>query len=288
MATLEIDYATPYETGPKQLHDIGQRAETPNGDIYRYAKMGATVGVANKLYQGSIAVANWNTQAHTVSIAIGDTEISFTSGGGSIAAGEAEGGTIIVELGTDLGHIYRVKSNPPTAANQTDYVLGDRDAPANERTWEVLGDQAMQNVWLLIAEDIIVAEIFQCPSDKDFQARDASARFGWTDPRQYSYGMQWPYAENADGNRNPARLGSPGPALMADWNPGGPLGESRPPSNHATLGTNFVLANGAVKYDSRMVSTIGRGGDDIYANDAGEAGGMPQVAKDTSITLSGR
>ncbi|KKM71416.1 hypothetical protein LCGC14_1430870 [marine sediment metagenome] len=125
MATLEIDYATPYETGPKQLHDIGQRAETPNGDVFRYVKMGAAVGVANKLYQGSIAVANWNTQAHTVSIAIGDTEISFTSGGGSIAAGEAEGGTIIVELGTDLGHIYRVKSNLATAANETVCQLED-------------------------------------------------------------------------------------------------------------------------------------------------------------------
>lgn len=125
MPTLDIDYATPYETGPKQLHDVGQRAETPNGDLYRYVKMGSTIGVANKLYQGPVAVANWNSVAHTVALAVGDTEISFTDGGTALAEGEAEGGYIIPELGTDLGHIYRVKSNLATASNETVCQLED-------------------------------------------------------------------------------------------------------------------------------------------------------------------
>ena len=125
MSTLDIDFATPYETGPKQLHDVGQRAETPNGDVFRYVKMGAAVGVANKLYQGSIAVAFWNSVAHTVALAVGDTEISFTDGGTALTAGEAEGGNIIPELGTDLGHIYRVKSNIATDTNVTVCQLED-------------------------------------------------------------------------------------------------------------------------------------------------------------------
>jgi len=65
-----------------QLYPIGQKAETPDGSIYRYVLMGGVTGVANKLYQGAAtAVANWTTQQHTVDLAVGDTEISFFDGG---------------------------------------------------------------------------------------------------------------------------------------------------------------------------------------------------------------
>ncbi len=123
--TLQIDYAAPYATGAAQLFPIGQKAETPNGDIYRYILMGATVGIANRTYQTQVLNANFNSVAHSVSLAIGDTEISFKDGGTSLAANEAVGGTILVELGTDLGHIYRVKSNVLTDTNETVCQLED-------------------------------------------------------------------------------------------------------------------------------------------------------------------
>ena len=123
--TLEIPYSTPYETGLKQLELIGQRAETPNGDVFRYVKMGATVGIANRVYQSSLIVTNWNSIAHTVSLDVGDTEISFKDGGTTFVANEQAGGTIIPELGTDLGHVYRVKSNLATATNETVCQLED-------------------------------------------------------------------------------------------------------------------------------------------------------------------
>jgi hypothetical protein len=87
--------------------------------------MGGTLGVANKLYQAAAAVANWETQAHTVALAVGDTEISFTDGGTSFTANQLAGGTIIVEETDDLGHVYRVKSNVATAANETVCQLED-------------------------------------------------------------------------------------------------------------------------------------------------------------------
>ena len=122
---LQIDYATPYETGAAQLFPIGQKAETANGDIFRYVLMGGTVGIANRVYQAKTIEANWNSVAHTVSLAVGDTEISFTDGGAPLTANEAAGGTILVELGTDLGHIYRVKSNTVTSGNETVCQLED-------------------------------------------------------------------------------------------------------------------------------------------------------------------
>ena len=123
--TLDIPYSTPYETGLKQLHAVGQKAETPDGSIFRYTQMGATLGVANKLYQSSLPVDNWRTILHTVALAVGDTEISFNDDGTAFVANEAAGGTIIAEETADLGHIYRVKSNIATASNETIMQLED-------------------------------------------------------------------------------------------------------------------------------------------------------------------
>ncbi len=175
-------------------------------------------------------------------------------------------------------------NSAPTAANQT-------DEPFSSGQWQaMLGDQAMQNVWLLIVNDNIEEGMFRCPGDKDWVERPAhAAKYGWTDPHQYSYGMQWPYQQDAAGNANPARLGTPSTVMLADRSPGGPVGESRLPSNHPKNGLNVALASGgADKFTDTASSTAGSGDDEIYTNAAGEVGGLPQARKDTSITLSGR
>ncbi len=123
--TIEIDYATPYETGTNDLYNWGQRAETEDGSIFRYTKMGATLGVANKLYQGPAAVAGWEDTEHTTALVVGDTQISFLDDGTSFAIDEARAGIIVVESAADLGHIYQIKSNGITAANVTVMQLHD-------------------------------------------------------------------------------------------------------------------------------------------------------------------
>ncbi len=124
--TLQVDYATGYETTTAQLYPVGQRAESPDGSIYRYCLMGGVVGVANKLYQGAAtAVGNWTTQTHTVALAVGDTEISFDDGGTPFTVNQLAGGSLLVEETDDLGHIYRVKSNVVTASTETICQLED-------------------------------------------------------------------------------------------------------------------------------------------------------------------
>ena len=123
--TLQIPYSTPYETGLKQLELVGQKAETPDGSIFRYTQMGGVVGKANHLYQSAVPAALWLTQVHTVALDVGDTEISFKDGGTAFVANEAAGGTPILEETVDLGHIYHIKSNIATASNQTIMQLED-------------------------------------------------------------------------------------------------------------------------------------------------------------------
>src|SRR3990167_5407727 len=106
-ANLAIEFKTPYETGATQIYPIGQKAETPDGSIYRYCMMGGTIGVANKTYQGAAtAVANWTTQAHTVAIAVGDTEISFKDGGTAFTADQLAGGALLFVGAHDPCHLH--------------------------------------------------------------------------------------------------------------------------------------------------------------------------------------
>ena len=114
-AVLNINYSDVYETGTVQLYPIGQTGITPDGSIFRYAEIGATVGVANKMYQSEGPTANWLSQAATTALVVGDTTIGFTDGGTAVAVNELAGGTVLVEETDDLGHIYRIKSNTVSA-----------------------------------------------------------------------------------------------------------------------------------------------------------------------------
>ena len=51
-----------------RLFGLGQKMELPDGRIYRYALKGTGAGVANKLQQASVPVANNQDTAITVAI----------------------------------------------------------------------------------------------------------------------------------------------------------------------------------------------------------------------------
>ncbi|KKL24320.1 hypothetical protein LCGC14_2416520, partial [marine sediment metagenome] len=88
-----------------------------------YTEMGGTVGVANKLYQSSVALGNWTNQDAT--LVLDATSIPFADGGTNFVADEAAGGTLHLEEVGDLGTTYRVKSNAVTAGSVTTMQLED-------------------------------------------------------------------------------------------------------------------------------------------------------------------
>lgn len=114
-----------YATGTQQLRALGQKMLTPDGSVFRYAEMAGTIGVANKLYQSAVPTSNWDSQALATAMTLGDTTITVFDSGTAAVADQLAGGTIVVEEPTDLGHIYRVKSNTATAANETVCTLED-------------------------------------------------------------------------------------------------------------------------------------------------------------------
>ena len=183
----------------------------------------------------------------------------------------------------------------PTAETATDDEYGSAGV---QSAWTVLGDQGMQNVWLMIQSGDLKESVFKCPGDKDWEVRDSELKFGWTSSYQFSYSIQWPYAKDAAGNRNPAPFSADirgDVAVLGDRNPGAPAeGEEFVPSNHPLDGTN-VLA-GDTPQTIRDSSVIFSGEDDIYTAQATVGdwdedpiyGGMPKNKTDTSLTLSPR
>ena len=185
----------------------------------------------------------------------------------------------------------------PTQTNQT-------DDDYNAGTWEAtLGDNPMQNVWLLIKEGLIIEKGFRCAADglySDRRSVDDDSdpdRWGWISPFNYSYGIHVPY--NTENNPLPFNANLEGGIVVfadqlpydsteyhkVDNKPDPPL----KPSNHKKLGSGYLLFSGSVQWQDDTMSECGLNGDEIYENaETDTPGGIPETDEDTSIAASGR
>ncbi len=170
------------------------------------------------------------------------------------------------------------------------------------------GVPAMQNVWLLIGGGYIGPEMFRCQSDTTAKwAGTGTTAYGWTDAKQFSYGITFPY----DGTAATALCGSKlsddnlngDLVIMADRSPyvaSGAAAAGKAPVNHSSDGFTVLRKGNSVSfYKSTVDSNAGFGGDNIYtgagtspgSGTTGTAGAMPVAlatgtsAWDTSISV---
>lgn len=182
VATIHGAEQDVYFVGTQQRSQMGQKLETPSGEVYRYTLMGSTIGVANKIFQSSIPIANWADTDITVAMAVGDTTISFTDGGTAFVVDEAAGGTLHPEDIVDLGHIYRVKSNGATASNETIMTL--ENGVTVQNAIAVAANNALtfiKSPWRQII--ISPAGINTAPNAGIGRVIIAANGFGWTQTR---------------------------------------------------------------------------------------------------------
>ena len=77
---------------------LGTKMSLPDGRLYRYAEMGGSVGVANKLYQAEVANAGWLAELVQGSIVVGDTDIGMENSSVAIVIDDfAEGYAAVME-----------------------------------------------------------------------------------------------------------------------------------------------------------------------------------------------
>ncbi len=110
----------PYSTNaPTQL---GQRATTGDGRIFRFIQAGASNLAAGKLMQETATVANHQNLVSTTQ-AVGDTTVTVTLGGTAATLNQYAGGYAIVIAGTGVGQILKIASNPAQATTTGTVVL---------------------------------------------------------------------------------------------------------------------------------------------------------------------
>jgi hypothetical protein len=165
------------------------------------------------------------------------------------------------------------------------------------RTPSPLGQNAMQNMWLLIKAGLAEERHFRCPLDRGWTPRpnapgkQAPWKYGWTDLSQFSYGIQYPYDPN--GNSNPACPFNKWSTLdeklviMADRNPGGSVGPGRKPSNHPDGEAVLYRGLSADFYESTQDSKASYHNDDIYVNNHGQPGAIPVYKGDSGHLETG-
>lgn len=101
-----------------QMFPLGSKlTDLATNRVWRYAKMGAVVGVAGNLYQSVVPLATHANMVCAVAAA-GATVVSPTLGAAAILANQFAGGFLVINNEAGEGHFYRVKSHPASAGTE--------------------------------------------------------------------------------------------------------------------------------------------------------------------------
>lgn len=193
---------------------------------------------------------------------------------------------------------------------------------ANDEIWTAgnpptlnLSENAMNCMWLLVQDGKITADGLHCPSDGDWEQREATEAYGWEKWTEFSYGMDNPYPTQT----GTTTLGwtdqlNGGVAIMSDKNPGSVDAEGAGydaageavdaaatpavvPSNHPKDGESVLYASSSAKfynvkgqdsadddtYDKPLNSLAGLGNDDIYLEGSSQTPVREEDDEDTFI-----
>jgi hypothetical protein len=105
----------PYVQHKYQMHQLGLKAECPNGDIYRYAKLGADVATG-LLLSAVLGDDNHHNVTLSAIAAVGATEVKPTVGATAVTAGMFNEGTLVFNDVAPEGHTYEIIGHTASAA----------------------------------------------------------------------------------------------------------------------------------------------------------------------------
>lgn len=105
-AVIQLKPGEEHNNHTYQRHDLGTKATSSDGRVFRYSKMGSTVAVAGNLYQAVVPIANHLNIACDVARAVGATAISATDGGTGGGKDDFAEGYVYVNDAAGEGHLY--------------------------------------------------------------------------------------------------------------------------------------------------------------------------------------
>jgi hypothetical protein len=115
----------PFKESAVKQHAFGERAETQDGRIFRYAKAAETITIGKVTVSKAIDATLINC-AVTAVAPIGATSVSFTNAATTAVANEYAEGFAIISYGTGAGQILKVASHAAwTSAGASTVTLED-------------------------------------------------------------------------------------------------------------------------------------------------------------------
>ena len=112
-----------YTSSSTPAHQVGARAVTGDGRVFRYTKCGGTALVPGKLYQASAEVTA-NQDLAVAAAAIGATTVTTTSTV-TVTANQYAGGYVMVTVTPGQGYQYKIKSHPAATGAVVTLTLED-------------------------------------------------------------------------------------------------------------------------------------------------------------------
>lgn len=117
--TAHVSDFNPYKTGSVAMHQIGTKLETPDGDVYRYAKAGASNISKGKLQVCPAPKTNHHNVAWASGGALGSKLVTVTLGATAAVANEYAEGYLVVNDATGEGTRYKIVSHPAADSGAT-------------------------------------------------------------------------------------------------------------------------------------------------------------------------
>lgn len=102
-----------------QEHELGARAESPDGRTFRYCLAGATALVPGKLQQAPAEDTAHQNLAVAAAAAIGATSVSVTLGASAATANQYAGGWLVVTTTPGQGYQYKIAAHPASAGSES-------------------------------------------------------------------------------------------------------------------------------------------------------------------------
>lgn len=170
----------PYEQHKYQMHQLGAIAETPNGDKYRYAVLGADVH-AGLLITSVLGDGAHHNCALSAAVAIGATEIKPTIGATAVTAAMFNEGTVVFNDVAPEGYSYEIIGHSVSAAGSE--ALTVKIAPSM-RTAATVSSQVslIRNPWNLPIATQHILTVRPCGvSHVAFDVSEAA--YGWLKTR---------------------------------------------------------------------------------------------------------
>ena len=110
-----------WQQSATQYHQLGALGETPDGKLFRYAKMGEAITIGRVTQSAPIDTCHV-TQAVDAIAAVGAKTITFTHGATTTAGNALAEGFAIISYGTGIGQTLKIKWNPAYTSGQASAV----------------------------------------------------------------------------------------------------------------------------------------------------------------------